>query len=365
MGVEAGVRGAVVVVLLVAGAVANLLGPEPFVGLPLLAAVPLVAGAVLSLRLTAVFAVLTLLVAAALDLQNGRSAVPWAVDMTMVTVTGSLGVLINRLLTRERRSVAQARDVAEAVQRAVLPDPPARAGALMVAARYETAHTEARIGGDLYAVQDGPWGTRVLIGDVRGKGLQAVASVSVAIGAFRQEAEKAPTLADLAWRLDEALRRENERRGPAAAEDFMTAVLAEVSPDGASVRTVNCGHPSPYLVHDGAVVRLDPTRHELPLGVGLRTPPEPGDESLATDTFTLPEEAALLLVTDGVTEARDPRGTFYDARSAGCLTARPFPRPDLLLDALLDDVAAWTGGENQDDMAVVALSRVRRTGRTG
>ncbi|MFZ3562758.1 PP2C family protein-serine/threonine phosphatase [Streptomyces sp. BH055] len=248
-----------------AGAVANLLGPQPFIGLPLLAAAPLVTGAMLSLRASVAFLILTLLVTAMLDLYHGRSTVSLLTDLATVAVVGLAGAAINRLLTRERHNVAQARDVAEAVQRAVLPDPPARVGALAVAARYEAALAEARIGGDLYAVQDSPFGTRVFIGDVRGKGLQAVATVCVAIGAFRQEADKSPTLAELACRLDEALCRENERQGPTAAEDFMTAVLAEVSSDGATVRVINCGHPPPYLIHNGAVVPLDPTQHELPL----------------------------------------------------------------------------------------------------
>lgn len=233
----------------------------------------------------------------------------------------------------------------------MVPDLPPRAGPLRVAARYKTALAEAKIGGDLYAVQNTPFGIRVLIGDVRGKGLQAVATVSVTIGAFRQEAEHAPTLVDLARRLDEALRRENELHG-VATEDFTTALLAEISPDGAWVQMVNRGHPPPYLVRNGTVARLDPMHYDLPLGLGL-----PGAGTATADTHALPRGACLLMVTDGVTEARDAHGTFYDPCAAPRLTSHPPGDPDLLLETLLQDVANWTGGPNHDDMAVLALAR--------
>ncbi|GAA2272352.1 hypothetical protein GCM10010415_44010 [Streptomyces atrovirens] len=63
-----------------------------------------------------------------------------------------------------------ARAVVERVQRPLLPSPPRRVGDLEPAARHEAAHGEARPGGDLYAVRATRSGTRVLLGDVRGKG---------------------------------------------------------------------------------------------------------------------------------------------------------------------------------------------------
>ncbi|MFG2841555.1 serine/threonine-protein phosphatase, partial [Kitasatospora sp. NPDC048296] len=86
-------------------------------------------------------------------------------------------------------------------QRAVLPEPPRNIGPLTVAAGYTAAQAEARIGGDFFAVQETPFGVRMIIGDVRGKGLAAVAAVSIAIGAFRQEAEYAPSLVTLGRRM--------------------------------------------------------------------------------------------------------------------------------------------------------------------
>ena len=68
--------------------------------------------------------------------------------------------------------------MAAVAQRAVLPTPPARLGDLHIDARYVPAESEALIGGDLYVVQSTPYGIRVMVGDVRGKGLGAVSAVS-------------------------------------------------------------------------------------------------------------------------------------------------------------------------------------------
>ncbi|MFE1403297.1 PP2C family protein-serine/threonine phosphatase [Streptomyces sp. NPDC058770] len=342
---------------LVVGVLLNVFAPEPYMGLPLLAAAPLVAGAMLSFRACAVVAAVACGFSALLDLAQRRPVSASSVDFAVVGLIGVLALGVNLLLRRQGRDLARARGIAEAVQLAVLPDPPRRAGPLGVAAGYTAAQAEARIGGDLFAVQETPYGVRMIIGDVKGKGVQAVASVSVAIGAFRQEAENAPTLAELARRLDVALSREAERGGnDLAQEDFTTAVLAEVPGSGELVRLVNRGHPGPYLIHDGTVVRLDATAPQLPLGMGLGAVAPP-DGATGTDVVPLPPGALLLLITDGVTEARDRTGTFYDPCASPVLAGAGPMDADDLVRAVIADVARWTGDGQQDDMAVLAVVR--------
>lgn len=347
----------IVALALMAGVLLDLFAPQPYTGLPLLAAAPLVAGATLSFRSALAVVCVTCVISVAVDIERGRPATPLFVDLAVVGLIGVLALAVNRLIVRQRRDLALARDVAEAVQRAVLPDPPKEVGPLAVAAGYTAAQAEARIGGDLFAVQETPFGVRMIIGDVRGKGVAAVAAVSVAIGAFRQEAEYAPTLVTLVQRMDEALARAAAGSGPViSTEDFTTAVLAEVSADGEVLSLVNRGHPPPYLVHDGQFVRLDPPIPQLPLGVGLCDITPVG--SVPVDVVRLPPGASLLLVTDGVTEARDKRGTFYDPVSSGRMRRR-FRDPDALVDALTKDVDRWTEGEHEDDMAILAVTRRR------
>ncbi|MET7612372.1 PP2C family protein-serine/threonine phosphatase [Streptomyces seoulensis] len=343
--------------VLVAGGLLTALAPRPYLGLPLLAASPLMAGATLSFRTALGFACVAVAASVGLDLYRGRPAAALWVDLAVIGLIGALALAVNALVESQRRDLAQARGIAEAVQRAVLPQPPARVGPLAVASGYTAAQAEARIGGDWFAVQDTPFGVRMIIGDVRGKGLQAVAAVSVAIGAFRQEAEYARDLPALAERLDDALAREAGRglSQDIATEDFATALLAEVSARGDVLRLLNRGHPAPYLVHEGRVTRLDASVPRLPLGMGL-TGLAPGQDAVRPDVLTLPAGALLLLVTDGVTEARDDEGLFYDP-CASRLVGRGFDSPGSLVRALTTDVHRWTGGGQQDDMAILAVAR--------
>lgn len=343
--------------VLAVGGLLTAFAPRPYVGLPLLAASPLMAAAMLSFRTALGYACVAVAASVGLDIYRERPPSALWVDLAVIGLIGALALAVNALVESQRRDLAQARGIAEAVQRAVLPQPPARVGPLAVASGYTAAQAEARIGGDFFAVQDSPFGIRMIIGDVRGKGLQAVASVSVAIGAFRQEAEYARDLGALAERLDDALAREAGRglSRDIATEDFVTALLVEVSAGGDVVRLLNRGHPAPYLVHDGRLTRLDASVPQLPLGVGLRRL-APGQDAAQTDVLSLPVGALLLLVTDGVTEARDREGRFYDPCSS-CLAGRGFDSPESLVRALTADVHRWTGGGQQDDMAILAVVR--------
>lgn len=338
--------------MLVAGTALDLAVPSPYTGLPLLAAAPLVAAATLSLRATAVCAALSCGAVLALVAHRYGVAHPAALMNTVsVVFTSLVAIEVSRVISRHGKRLAVVRTVAEVAQRALLPPPPARSGPVAIAAWYEAAQAEARIGGDVYAVRESPEGLRVLIGDVRGKGLGAVSTAAALLAAFREHAGDADGLEQLADRLERAQDVEGRADGEVPLEGFTTAVLGEVGWDGAAVRVLNRGHPPPYLVHEGRVRALEPEPPDLPLGLRpLRPDGAPGW------AVRLPVGASLLLVTDGVTEARNPEGVFYDPVQR--LAGEVFPRPEALVDTLVSDVARWTGGRRDDDMAILALTRV-------
>ncbi|MFF1558174.1 PP2C family protein-serine/threonine phosphatase [Streptomyces sp. NPDC058279] len=340
-------------VLIVLGFVFDLTSPPSFTGSPFFSAAPLIAAPLYSLRATALTGCAASLAVVVLRAyaDTGRRAEALTELATVVTVSG-MALLINRVVRRSGERLASAREIAEAAQRAVLPTPAERIAGLHVAARYEAARADAFIGGDLYAVQDTPYGVRLVVGDVRGKGLGAVEAVAVVLGAFREAAETEPTLEALAQRLERALAREGVRRDSLdAVEGFTTCVLAEVPADAEVLRIVNRGHPEPLLLHsDGRLVVLAPGEPALPLGMGeLGAWPDRAEEG------PFPPGSTLLLYTDGLTEARDAAGEFYDP--AARLRGRVFPGPDALLDALTSDVRRHTGGGATDDMALLAVGR--------
>ncbi|MFI0775890.1 PP2C family protein-serine/threonine phosphatase [Streptomyces sp. NPDC021212] len=340
-------------VLLLGGVAFDLATPAPYTASPFFAAAPLVAASLFPLRQTILTTVLALTAVCLLaELHGVKDPTQAATEIATVATVSLLALVINRVVRRSDRRLASARGIAEAAQRAVLPVPPARIAGLDVAARYVAAERYAAIGGDLYAVQDTPHGVRLIVGDVRGKGLQAVEVVAVLVGAFREAAEQEATLEGLAGRLERALRREGARRAELEAfEGFTTAVLGEIPRGDSTLRLINRGHPPPLLLPgDGEVRPLEPESPALPLGMG-----ELGGWPDRVTELRFPEDATLLLFTDGVTEARDPHGTFYVPEER--LRGLRFTGPGGLLDALVDDVALHTGGEASDDMALLAVRR--------
>nr|WP_193242023.1 PP2C family protein-serine/threonine phosphatase [Streptomyces phaeolivaceus] len=332
--------------------------PSEFTAVPFFTAAPLVAAPLFSLHGTVITGVVSVAgITAVRIVYDDAGHVDAITEIATVATVAVLAVLINRLVRRSDARLATAREIAEAAQRAVLPVPQERIGGLEIAARYEAAQAGASIGGDLYAVQDSPHGVRLVVGDVRGKGLGAVSAVAVLIGAFREAAEQESTLEAVAQRLERALARESTRREAARRdaavkyEGFVTAVLAEFPHGAGRARIVNRGHPSPLLLYaDGTLRTLDAPRPALPLGMqDLATWPDRAEE---TD---FPPGATLLFHTDGLSEARDARGVFYDP--AARLSGRAFSTPDALLTTLAEEVRRHTGGRTTDDMALLVVHR--------
>ncbi|WP_405792136.1 PP2C family protein-serine/threonine phosphatase [Streptomyces sp. NBC_01506] len=276
------------------------------------------------------------------------------VQVLEIVIASALALAVRRMLDSQSAKFSVVRSTAEELQRAVLPPLPKIIGPMTVACRYQAAEAAARIGGDLYAVEETPFGLRLLIADVRGKGLGAVSAVSVIVGAFRERAESEADLVGLAERLDRAVARSAEQYadpfGIDAAEAFATALLVEIDRRGTPVRLLSCGHPAPYLVRDGEVRLLDTGEATPPLGMRNLAPGTGGSHS-----YDFPAGATLLCVTDGVTEARNAAGAFYDPTSE--LKPVPDGDPERLIGALFSSVRRWTKGRRNDDMAVVAVAR--------
>ncbi|GGY03865.1 PP2C family protein-serine/threonine phosphatase [Streptomyces minutiscleroticus] len=337
--------------LIAAGIAYDHFTPQDFTAAPFFTAAPLAAASLYSLRATLRTGVAAVFAVVLVHLQFAPSASGITEIVTVATVA-FLACVVNRVVRRTGARLASAREIAEAAQLAVLPTPAARIGGLEIAARYEAAQQDAFIGGDLYAVQDSPHGVRLVVGDVRGKGMGAVAAVAVVIGAFREAAEQEATLEAVAQRLERALAREGTRRdGLDAFEGFTTALLAEFPHGAGAVRVVNRGHPPPLLLEsDGTLRVLAGPEAALPLGMG-----ELGIWPDRAVSFPFPRGSILLCHTDGLSEARDAHGAFYDP--AARLAGRVFSAPDGLLAFVTEQVRRHTGGGAADDMAMLAVRR--------
>ncbi|MFJ6541789.1 PP2C family protein-serine/threonine phosphatase [Streptomyces sp. NPDC091385] len=357
--------------LLIGIAGVDLLTGEQFRIVSWIVLVPSIAAALCGVGTTVVFALLSLVTYVAVDTLYPNQYRAGNADFVLVALGGALAVIAAEARARRERREGHMRDIAETTRRTVLrPLPPGWAG-LEHAGVYLAADTDARVGGDFYDIQPGPHGTRVLVGDVQGKGLGAVETAAALLGTFREAAYHEPDLATVADRLEIRMYR---HRGHTAAlgrydgERFATAVLLSFPQrDGDTVEVINFGHESPLAVGPRGVRPL-PGAERLPIGFGhltgdlaggaADTPAQAPAEALVPELH--PDET-LLVVTDGVTEARDRHGEFYTlVRELDRAVSRDPGRaaPDRLVRTVRDGVLRHTRGRLADDTTVFAVRRL-------
>jgi hypothetical protein len=262
----------------------------------------------------------------------------WAA-IILVAVECGLAVFMSRYRMRRESELRQVRAVAEVAQRALLPAVPAELDGVRFAARYLSAAQEASVGGDLYEVVATPHTIRLIIGDVRGKGLPAVRLATVVLGAFREAAVTWLDIEQVAIACARAVSRE------ADAEDFVTALLVDVHADGRLSLCSAGHHPPVLLTADGAeAVRV--TSPSPPFGLADRF-------TVASARWDVGDR--LLLFTDGLIEARDADGDFFPLE--GHVDALRGGTPDEALDRLTAKLSAHAGGNLRDDLALLLVER--------
>ncbi|MFD5284105.1 PP2C family protein-serine/threonine phosphatase [Streptomyces rubrogriseus] len=288
------------------------------------------------------------------------------VALTVLATVTVLSAALCVVRRRTERRFHRVQAVAEAVQLALLRPLPARIGPLRLAGFYRAADDEALIGGDLYSVRPTPFGVRVIVGDVKGKGIGATRTVATVISSFQEAALLHPSLGEVAERIDLALQLDRESppsepmddgrpahtpaQAPGPADEvFVTAVLLEFSADARVVRVLDRGHQPLLTVRHGtaSVAKGD---HSLPLGMSDLLTAPPG-----TVTHTLDAGDILIAYSDGVTEARDSAGTFYPLRERlqdHCSSSTGPVSPNALVTFIEEDVARWAPTLGDDLVAI-------------
>lgn len=255
------------------------------------------------------------------------------------------GVAASYLRRCRDRELTEVRGVAAAAQQALLRPIPSRAGPVRLSAKYTSASSQADVGGDLYAAAvTTANGLRLIVGDAAGKGLPAVHMAAAAMFAFRLAAHTESELSVVAARVEAALVHELDQ------EQFITAVLAEISQDFRELTVLNCGHPHPLLLGQNGPELLGPEDNGLPLGLG----PLAADQR---EPFTIAWEAGdpVLFYTDGLIEARGATGAFFPLTECVSISGRP--NPETLLERLSAEVSSYANHKQQDDMALLLTWR--------
>ncbi|MFE4665438.1 PP2C family protein-serine/threonine phosphatase [Streptomyces sp. NPDC056716] len=284
-------------------------------------------------------------------------------DFTLIAIGGVLATLACAVRVRGEEHALRMRDIQETVRRTVLREMPPGWGGLEHAEVYLPADTEARVGGDFYDIQPGLSGTRVLLGDVQGKGLGAVEAAAALLGTFREAGYHERDLAVVGERLGIRMMRHRGRVQELGREDddrFATAVLlAFPDDDPGAVHVINFGHEPPLLVGPGGVRTLRPGG-ALPLGLAELEPPSTA-RPLTAHRVPLSPGETILLTTDGVTEARDTEGVFFPLETAVTQAITKDARcvePARLVAVVREGVLRHCGGRLADDTTIFAVRRV-------
>ncbi|WP_327320099.1 PP2C family protein-serine/threonine phosphatase [Streptomyces sp. NBC_01235] len=323
---------------------ADLVGGAGMIWLPLLAAGPALAATTNGPRGVLCVGLLAAALGAAFGTRDGAPSRELAAVLAALIAVTLASALAGALRTRRERVLADVRSVAEAAQHALLRPVPATVGPFEVAVRYSAAAAEARIGGDLYALIPTPYGVRLIVGDVRGKGLPAVGTAALVLGVFREAAYDEPDLLAVVDRIERSLARN------LGADDFVTAVVAG-HPRPGQLEVVNCGHAPPLLIDaSGNVTAVEATHPAPPLGLRALT-----EQTPSLQVLPFADGDQLLLYTDGVIEARDHDREFYPLVEG--LDRHLSDDPARTLGAIHDELLAHVGGRLHDDAALLLIRK--------
>lgn len=256
-----------------------------------------------------------------------------------------LGYALVRSLVRaetEFAAVQRELDTARRIQSSLLPRRIPEQSGLDIAVRFVPM---TAVAGDIYDfVRIGPSAIGILVADVSGHGVPAAMVASMVKVAFSAQADHADDPAEVLGAMNQVLCRHLEHA-------YVTAVYAVVNTDRQSVTIANAGHP-PALLHRGHATSTVQQNGGVMLGVF--------PEAKYTNTEVAPFGAGdrLLLYSDGILEARDRAGQFFDGdRVARWLSDIRHTSAEQFADAAFSELTQWTGGGFDDDVTFVIARR--------
>ncbi|MGI4791802.1 MAG: GAF domain-containing SpoIIE family protein phosphatase [Janthinobacterium lividum] len=241
------------------------------------------------------------------------------------------------------------RDIAETLQKSLLPVVPERAGVIEFAHKYQAALEEALIGGDFYDLFSlGGSLLGIVMADVSGKGLKAAvqtAMLKYTLRGFALETPNSP--GQVLARVNDVL------CSPMSSHDgFVTLFYGVLNTDTGEMAYASAGHEPPLLrVAQTGLVDGLPASDGLALGC---LPGVPFGECL----MTFAPGDLLLLYTDGLTEARAADQSFLGLDGLASLLPTADVSAESAVSTIYDAVTHFAANVRRDDVAMLALRRL-------
>jgi serine phosphatase RsbU (regulator of sigma subunit) len=201
------------------------------------------------------------------------------------------------------------------------------------------------VGGDAFDYAANGDVLHIALFDTVGHGIEASALTTLTLNTYRNARRSGLSLPDTYRSIDKWVRAQY----PGA---FVTALMAELDTLTGVYRRISAGHPAELHIRGGAALPASPVPTALPLGLGHMVDRGPGiaEQQLEPDD-------ALLLYTDGITEARDRQGRLFglDRLAEFMVEQLASKRPQAeTMRRLIHTIVSYENGELRDD-ATAAL----------
>lgn len=246
-------------------------------------------------------------------------------------------------LELEKQKMEQQLQVAKSIQQSFMPDafPASPQQRFQVAAKSQEASS---VGGDFYDfIEFDEHSVGFSVGDVSGKGIPAALFMARMVSDFRLFTQIYHEPAHVLKVLNNILV-ERSYRGM-----FVTTLYGILEASSGDFTFSNAGHHPIIKINADGAVDLLKSDSGIPLGIKA-------EHEFGQETIRLKEGDTLVLITDGIIEAKDKRGEAYgQQRLFQTLSKAPKSAPGLL-DFLINDLEVFSQEADQhDDFTVVVI----------
>ncbi|WP_165492102.1 SpoIIE family protein phosphatase [Egibacter rhizosphaerae] len=269
--------------------------------------------------------------------------VPDLVDGVLATLAHALAAAVHQATLHER-----ARTVVDSLQRELRPRGVVLPQQVDVGHVYRSATAGVDVGGDFidwFVTERDEIG--VACGDVSGKGVEAASLTAMAVYSLRAFGMRGTSAAMLLQLLNGSV---VDQTPP---ERFMTLAYAKFDPATWEFQLALAGQPPPAVVSAGGA-RLVDAPPDPPVGIDT-------DTSFDQTELQLGPGEALVLYTDGVTEARGADGALFGSarliETLSGLASGDAWTAQQVADGVWAAIQEWTDGGTTDDCALVVLRR--------
>ena len=247
-----------------------------------------------------------------------------------------------RLHKEALRKQAMERDLelAATIQRDILPKSIPNVPGIQIAALSRPAR---QVGGDYHAFFENDRGVTMLVADVAGKSMPAALLVSALHAAVQLLFAEGRPIGDVATELNKHIHRWS------AENKFITLIIATIDRKTETLEFVNAGHNWGYVIAGDGLELL--RSNGLPIGIVAQA-------KYTTQSCSFPAGSALVLYSDGITEAENEAGEEFDSpRLEELLAANASASALELRDRIAAAVDAFVGAAPQKDDQTLVVAR--------